>query len=470
MQKTFLLFFVLLGFSFSLAADDLGAIAKKYWVGWQQGKMVAKKSASGKLSPADQKKYDKFMEAVRKFAPHWLEEMKSVDKAMGWKPGTYADICVFGVDYKVVPPPHECTSWIIMPDLTGGKQLILHKNRDSSAKYLVGQIRRVPGKYSWLGHGNYGNIGTNCGINNKALVVAMNSGDRTTEKGEAGLNTVHLARILLEECATAESAVKLLEKMVMAGAYNHGRSGSMWFIADPGNAYVVEHNAKHFHAEKVNRGMAIRANAWQFPEMFAYSIQEPKDIVGNVRREYAVRKALLHDIIQKGKVITPADVAHAARIKEFPEDPECYPLCGRVTNAASTFVIDQEFPEDLSFVSFAFGPPRCTFFIPVPLTIDELPEELCNGTTGNEIFKRFQKRHWKKDWKAESELQSVEAKLNARFYKAVEDARKVLRSGRADAKKEAAAILKKAFQENWAAAAEAAKVDSRNWFDKLFDL
>ncbi len=457
-------------FVHSLFADDLGEIAKKYWVSWHGKKMVTKASIKGKITDAQRKRYEFIMKCLKEFAPHWLDEMASVDKAMGWEPGTYADKCVFGVDYKVTPAPHECTSWIIMPDLTGGKNLILHKNRDSSAKYLTAQIRRVKGKYSWLGHGNYGAIGTNCGINSKGLAVAMNSGDRGNENSVQGLDTTMLARILLEECADAPTAVKLLEKMIMAGAYQHGKSGSIWFIADVKNAYVAEHNAKHFHAEKVDRGIALRGNAWQFPEMFAYTTQPPKDIVGNVRREYAVRQALIHEVVHKGKAITPADVAHAARIKEFPEDKYCYPLCGPMTNTAATFVIDQEFPEDLSYASFAFGPPRCTFFIPVPATIDELPDELCNGTTANEIFKRFKKRHWKEDWKDESELQAVEAKLNARHAEAMAKAREVLKSGKANAKKEAAAILAAAFKENWLEAVAAGKVDSRNWFRKLFDL
>ena len=472
MHKFTLSLLALFCVTMSLHADDLGEIAKKYWFHWRGDKMVTKASIKGKITDAQRKRYEFIMKCIKEFAPHWLDEMASVDKAMGWAPGTFADKCIFGVDYKVtpVPAPHECTSWIIMPDLTGGKNLILHKNRDSSSKYLTAQIRRVKGKYCWLGHGNYGAIGTNCGINNKGLAVAMNSGDRGNENSVQGLDTTLLARILLEECADAPSAVKLLEKMIMAGAYQHGQSGSIWFIADVKNAYVIEHNAKHFHAKKVERGIALRGNAWQYPEMFAYTTQPPKDLVGNVRREFAVRKALIHETYQKGKAITPADVAHAARIKEFPEDKDCYPLCGPMTNTAATFVIDQEFPEDLSYVSFAFGPPRCTFFIPVPATIDELPDELCNGTTGNEIFKRFKKRHWKKNWKEESELQAVEAKLNANFAKALDSARAVLKANKADAKKEAAAILKKAFQENWQTAAEAAKVDSRNWFDKLFDL
>jgi hypothetical protein len=352
-----------------------------------------------------------------------------------------------------------------MPDLTNNKQLILHKNRDSSSRYLVGQFRAVSGKFSWIGHGDYGYIGTNCGINNKSLVVAMNSGDATMENNPSnGLGTTYIARILLEECATAQEAVFLLEKIVKDNAYSHGKSGSMWFIADAKKAFVVENNAKHIHAKEVNRGLAIRGNAWQFPEMVAYSTQKPKDIVGNVRREYAVRQELLHNVAQKSKVISPSDIARASRITQFPEDKDCYPLCGKFTNAAATFVIDQEFPEDLSYVAFAFGPPRHTFYIPVPSTLKTLPPQLLDGTFCNEIFKRKEKDNWLKD----SQIEEVESKLNSTFAIALNKARVILKSNSSNAKAEANKILTEAFLANWQYAIEAGKVDSCNFWQKIF--
>ena len=431
-------------FMANVFADDLGEIAGKYWTAWKKTKPVI--GYPKKCTPEQiRERRVRFNKTVKEFAPHWLEEFAAVDRVMNWEPGSFADIILFGVDYRTSPAPHECTSWLVKPDLTGGKNLLLHKNRDSKSNYLVGMRRQVPGKNSWIGHGNYGNIGTNCGINSKALAVVMNSGDKTLENNFATLQTVHIARILLEDCDDAPGAVKLLEKIIAAGGYSHGSNGSIWFITDPQRSFVVEHNAKYFHAKEIFRGMAIRANAWHFPEMLAYSLQEPKNIVNNGRREYAVRKALLHDIVQKGRVITPPDMAHAARISKIPEAEKCYPLCGRRTVAGTTFVIDTEFPEDLSYASFAFGPPRHTFFIPVPVTIDSLPEILLNGKFCNEIFKRFQKGEWKK----ESELQEVESKMNAVFEKALNDARKILRNKKDNAKKDAAAILKKAFTEVW---------------------
>ena len=440
LYKVIALAVLFLGATADICADDLGAIAKKYWVSWSKNKPVIKIPKNSTPEKMNARR-TKFLSIVKKFAPHWLEEFAAVDRAMGWAAGTYADTVIFGIDYKRTPPPHECTSWLIRPDLTGNGTLMLHKNRDSKSRYLIGMRRSVPGKNSWIGYGDYGNIGTNAGINSRALAVVMNSGDKTMENNRNTLNTVFLARILLEECDDAISAVKLLKKIISADGYTHGDRGSIWFITDPKRSFVVEHNAKHFHFEEVYRGLAIRANAWQFPEMIAYSLQEPKSIVGNVRREYAVRKALIHDIVQKGKTITPADVAHAARINKIPEAEKCYPLCGKRTVASSTFVIDQEFPEDLSYASFAFGPPRHTFFIPVPVTIDELPETLLNGAVSNEIFKRFEAGEWKK----ESELQAVEAEINASFAEAVKEARILLQKTNGKARKEASAILKKAF-------------------------
>ncbi len=434
----------------NIYADDLGNIAKKYWVSWRKNKPVIKIPKNSTPEKMNARR-TKFLSIVKKFAPHWLEEFAAVDRAMGWEAGTYADTIIFGVDYKKSPAPHECTSWIVRPDLTGNGTLMLHKNRDSKARYLVGMRRSVSGKNSWIGHGNYGNIGANCGINSKALAVVMNSGDKTMENNSNALDTVHIARIMLEECDDAASAVKLLEKIISANGYSHGDKGSIWFITDPQRSFIVEHNAKHLHFKEVTSGFAIRANAWHFPEMLTYSHLPPKKIVANARREYAVRKALIHDIAQKGKIITQADVAHAARISEIPEDKKCYPLCGKLTVAATTFVIDQEFPENLSYAVFAYGPPRHTFFIPVPITIDELPESLLNGEFCNEIFKRFQKGEWKK----ESELQAVEEKINTAFTEAIETARTLLRKTNGKAKKEAAAILKKAFTKAWKTAVDA---------------
>lgn len=454
MKKT--VFTLLLTSFFVLSADDLGEIAKKYWTGWKKNKPILKIK---NLKPAQiQEKRDDYIKSVKKYAPHWLKEFESVDKAMGWKPGTYLDVSLFGINYSKSPSPHECTSWTVLPDMTDGKTLILHKNRDTSAHYITGIRRSVPGKFSWIGMGNYGRIGTNAGVNEKGVSVVMNSADESKDYSNSGFGTTQLARILLEECSSAEKAVKHLAEMIDAGAYRRGSAGSIWFIADAKEVYIFECSAKHYFYKKITGGVGIRSNVWHFPEMAKYSIREISELIKHTRREFEIRRGLLHEVALKGKKITPLDIARTSRI-HVPDSPEkFYPLCGFQTVSGSTFVLDQEFPEDLSYCWFAFGPPKHTFYIPFPITLDALPDSICNGTFNDRAFKRFKKGNWKK----ETELESVEAQIYTSYIKAVENARGILKADGKDAKVKAAAVLKESFWKNWRFLLKAEQVDSRN--------
>lgn len=416
------------------------------WYAWSKNPPQSKLSDKIKPELRDRKRAA-HIKALKKFAPHILEEYYAIDRMFNLPDGTYLDMVVFGIKYPKPAVertvPHECTSWVVMPDLTGGKSLYLHKNRDSSSKYLIAQQRAVKGKHSWIGMGNYGLLGTNMGINDCAVTVAMNSGDRSTGICDAGIGTVTIARILLEESKTALDAVRLLEKMIAEKVYTHGKSGSIWFIADKESAFVVEHDAEHFAAKQVFSGMAIRANSWDFPEMLPYSLAKPNDIVGNNRREYAVRDLFFRQYNAVEKGVTPEMNAEASRIRELPEDKKCYPLCGVATNSAATFVIDQEFPQELSYAVFALGCPNYTLYLPIPLLLDNFPMELLDGTNPNAAMARWDA---KKPLMSDDAVKAFEAKLNSRHRKAVSEARKIMRKNRN--KKQAAEVLNKAFKEN----------------------
>ena len=272
----------------------------------------------------------------------------------------------------------------------------------------------------------------------------MNSGPKSTGKTRMGMGTTIIARILLEQCGSAREAVRLLEKIVEAKAYNHGSSGSIWFFADREQAFIVEHDGLCLKAAEVTSGMALRANAWHFPETIIHSQNTPEQIVGNARREYAVRNLLVNQTLAKKKKISLPDIFKASRIDSFPEDPKCYALCGAATNVGSSFVIDREFPEELSFFASTFGPPRHGLYIPVPLTLKELPLELRNGSWSEVLFKR-KKAKKVLDMK---KVEAAEAQMLKNHQKAVEEARKLLRSGSFSAKGEAAALMEKCFNEN----------------------
>lgn len=435
---------VLLGVSVCCAAPgaEFDRNVIKPFAVWKKSAPVPNTPGADKIDEVLRKR-QAHTDALKKFAPYILNEYDAIEREFGLKSGAYLDIAVFGTKKAAEPAPHECTSWVVMPDLTGGRSLIVHKNRDSKARKLIAQRRAVKGKHSWIGMGNFGNLCTNMGMNDKALVVIMNSGDRTNENSDAGIGTTVMARIMLENCATAAEAVKMLEQMIAARVYTHGQSGSIWFIADKDNAFIAENNAEHIAIKSVHSGFAIRANSWDFPEMIPFSTAKPNDIVGNNRREYAVRDLLFnkYQVVTKG--VTPEMMAEASRIKEFPEDKKCYPLCGKLTNSAATFVIDQEFPEVLSYAQMAFGCPAYTFYLPIPLVVGSLPDELMDGRNPDAAMARWQKNQPLMD---DAAMKAFEGKLNNRFRKALAAARRILRQ-KGD-RRQAAAILNNAFQEN----------------------
>ena len=433
----------------TVSYDWAGKAAAVNWGCWKDKEIKFK--TDKKTTPEKQKaKVDYFLNCVQKFAPYMLEEFRAIDKALNWQPGTAAKLCTLGVDYKQTPPPHECTSWIVMPDISASNQLILHKNRDSSTRYISAIRHSVPGKYSWIGNGNFGNFGTSSGMNEKAVAVVMNSGPRSAGKSPMGMGTTIIARILLEQSGTAAEAVELLKKIVKAKAYSHGSSGSIWFIADRKQAFVAEHDAVCFQVREVNSGLAIRANAWHYPETTVFSENTPSQIVGNARREYAVRDLFVNKILAKKKKIALTDVLTASRIDKFPEDPKCYPLCGKATIVGSSFVIDREFPEELSYFVSTFGPPRHGFYIPVPLTLENFPANMRNSTWSNALYVRWKGKK-NPDMK---KLESVESVMLKNHLAAIESARQKLRAGAAGAKCGARALLEKSFKENMKIAEE----------------
>ena len=115
---------------------------------------------------------------------------------------------------------------------------------------------------------------------------------------------------------------------------------------------------------------------------------------------------------------------------------------------------------------FLYPEAKHIFYIPVPITLDALPDSICDGTFNDRAFKRFKKGNWKD----ETELEAVEAQIYASYMEAMGKARAILKAGGKDAKARAAAILKEAFWKNWNFVLKAEQIDSRNWFEKLFDL
>ena len=344
--------------------------------------------------------------------------------------------------------PHECTSWIVMPNLTRGKYMIVHKNRDTKSKKIQLYKARPEGKNAWISLSDRGGGNAFAGLNAKGLAIAMNSGDKTDfySRNKEGSFTPEICKYALENCSTAEQAVAFIRDHVKRGDYRHAKSGSIWSIADSQKAFIVEHDAKHFAAHEVRENFAIRANAWHYPEMLIYSQKDQKALIGNHRREFAVRSLLFADGTKYGEPVTQEKIAAASRINAYPDEPQCYPLCGSRTNSGSTLMIDCEFPEALSTLVAACGPPRHTAYLPIPFLLDEFPQELAEGTFCDAVFSRAEE---KRELLPPEKLTEFERILRKRHEEAVEKGRKVLKAGGSIA--EVKKLLAEAFRQNWEA-------------------
>ena len=423
---------------------DAGAFLQKNCPQWNKKAPEIKFPAKVKKAELD-RRLNVFKKQLAKFAPHILKEFAQVDKSFKWQPDTYAKMMLFG--FKKPKSTHECTSWIIMPDLLENRSMIVHKNRDSLSRDLNLIRVAVPGKKAWISLGNRGYITANMGFNEDGLAVMMNNGGWTKYNNVTGFGTTLQCRILLESCSTAASAVKLLKEMISAGAYLHSKSGSIWFIGDSRQAFIVEHNAKNISVQEIKSGFAVRANSCHSPELVVDCTQSVHVIIDNLRRERAIWKTIIANDFQKnGKVSLPTVFA-ASRSREVDGGTDrVYPPFGKATNSASTFVLDREFPADLSTAYFACGPQRHTVYIPCPVTLKVIPEALLHGKFIDAVFARSNKKGLDAPV---DEFIALEKILLANHNAAVEKARKILRAKGANARAEAAAVLNDSFVKNW---------------------
>ena len=461
MKKQFFLSFLTAVTAGILCAKDIDVEKhiKKYWTTYQNKKIeVGNGEKRWPVTPElKAERLAHFSAMMKRFAPHHVEEAGKIDKIFGWADGTYLGILRFGAKkaeaavkkVEKINPSHECTSWIAMDNMTGGKSIIMHKNRDSKGRALTIQRRAMPGKHAWIGNGSCNSFYPTQGINDRGVVIMMNSGDAhpEAENSQYGMSTGIICRVLLEECGTAEEAVAMLKKIVAANAYSHVECGSIWFIGDYKNVYITEHNARKLVTKPVNSGFIARANAFHYPEMQIFSLRSYASLIAHSRREFSVRDYLVNKQWRNNGVITPLDFAASSRINKVDGDPKCYPPCGRSTISGNTFVIDKEYPEYLSSAYMTLSSPTSSCYLPVPMCLQEVPEEICNGTYSNRSFDLMDK---KQPLLPADKLAALEKRLYERHAAAVEKARKLLRtSTKHTVKTDVAKILNDVFNENF---------------------
>ena len=429
---------------------SLEKYAARHWQQIARPMPVFKKMLRDKTAEESEKLFAQYRAAVKKFAPYFEDDCSLADKALNWPQGTYLKRTYWPLDHDAMKKDngHECTSWSVLPDLAADNQLFLHKNRDTNIRRAVIVHRsESKGRYGYLGFHDIGWLDITMGMNAVGLAVTVNSGDNSDAWSNCGMDTTTLARLILENCKNADEAVALLKKMVENNAYMHGKSGSIWLLADKDCVYVAEHDAKRFGAQKYVSGAVIRANAWCLPDMIRFSQKGVKSVMNSRQREFAVKKALFDSGTQYNRPVTAQIIAKASRVGSLPDLPGSAVPCGNRTVSAATFSIDREFPADLSTMYAAPGNPDYTFFIPVPLTINEVPAVLLNQKYSADVYKRW--TAGRKTVSAEKRAE-IENKINLNHRSAREKARKLLRKSFSKANRlEARRIMNEAFAENW---------------------
>ena len=340
---------------------------------------------------------------------------------------------------------HADTSWIILPKNATAGLMQLHINRDGTKsakpdpKLIFDARKQFGGKYRFLRICN----GAYCiaGINERGLGVIFTGGDPTSDKNPPRTNSVfspHNATvIMLRSYATAEQAVKRLhaefkKKQIFGSA--------IYLIADPRNAFVVECSPNHFASWKLPHAFCVYTHCWKLPGMDDGSIGSADRAQWNYQREWTAREFLRQAMEKNRGMIPIAESLAVSRLaaKETGKKTVLNGPSNDNTFVAYTLELDPEFPDYLSCVYIAFGPPRHTVYLPVPfIAADALPRNLLSRDMLEAAIKRRQGEA--ADATVDPELVALQNKLLAEYAKARSRARQMLRS---DKNKEAEKLLR----------------------------
>ena len=282
---------------------------------------------------------------------------------------------------------HECTSWMLFPELTGGP-MILHKNRDSGKKDIRLIKSDDDAKIKWLGLGDENPC---MGFNEKGVACVMNSGETTPEFApatEGRLTTPEILVQILGNTKNAKEALKMLTGFIENGQYTHKERGSIFFIMDTKGGYIAELTAKRVMPVVVTGNMTIRANIWHNPGMAQFSRSGIKSTMNSQYREFQAAKGL-NEALEKKGVIELEDIWRTSRMRGTMESVMTeHGLCNKTTNSAATIAIDKDFPNMLSTMYVAIGPVGHTMYIPAPICLKEIPQDIADRSWSKAAFAR----------------------------------------------------------------------------------
>ena len=272
-------------------------------------------------------------------------------------------------------------------------------------------------------------------------------------KNKGRKSTPRIARVLLESSDTAAQAVETLKKLIEAGDYWHGSSGSIFFIMDAKEGYVCETTATICSVQRYDHGYTVRASNWQNPNMYEHSRNTIEIYLKASARAYSAFTGINRLIDQYGKITVPALLTFA-RDTTMPEtSPMKRSHCGITTNSSTCIEIDKQYPGFLSTAYVTIGHPRHTVFLPIPVCTEKILPTMHNLKWSRNAFQRLDEQGL--DAPLPPEWLQFEASSMEQYEKAKTKARKLLDEGKGD---EAVRLLNFVAGKIWKEAASLLKI------------
>jgi dipeptidase len=257
-----------------------------------------------------------------------------------------------------------------------------------------------------------------------------------------------MLQAILEECDTADMAVKKLQQLVKDGDYSHGQRGSVFMFMDSLEGYVCETTGKVCSFQRFDHGYAVRASNWHNPNMDMYSREDIEIYLKASSREYIAMTGLNRMLDETGKITLPGILEHSRNHIPPWQSPFTRSICGKTTNSAGSIEIDKEYPQVLSTIYAAIGPPRHTVYVPIPITAETIPSVMKNYKWSKKAFQRLDEL--KLDAPIPEEWTKFEKESITRYTAAKAEARQLLKAGKTT---EAAALLNSNAWKIWKKAA-----------------
>ncbi len=303
---------------------------------------------------------------IEGISPAWLEEAEALASTVG---AELREILALNTPPEDIWKSDNCTSFMAVGSATLTGESILHKNRDYDISVQSVYLKKLPSSLKYLGSIEVGgNLGVAYFLNDAGLAGASNSGSpiREAKENNVGFNEHLTMRLLAENARSCEDVLNLFQKLYKRGlvAITNNR-GSIYLFVDRDRGLVIEATDKMVEHQWVEDAFLVRSNHFLLGKL-ADS--------GDESSEHRLAQATQLIKASEGEII-------ASLFNKVSRDTDNYPksICNPGTVSAFTSITRKDNTDFLSMAWVSDGYPLHTYYFPLHLSLDSLPDFLVNG-------------------------------------------------------------------------------------------